>query len=123
VQLDKQMGLWTIQYDAYELMNLLQEKGIPAGMVSNAEDLHNDPQLKYRKHYQYVEHPVMKSYAHETAAFRIGGIRPREPMSSPCIGQHNEYVTTRLLGFTKEEFLKLMDSGAFGWPAKRRHEI
>ena len=47
---------WTSNWDPAELMTTLQSFGVPAGKVNDCRDLYEDPQLKHRGHFQYLEH-------------------------------------------------------------------
>ncbi len=48
---DEKIAGWTKNYENRELMAILQSKGIPAGAVLDAEEMHRDPQLMHRKHF------------------------------------------------------------------------
>ena len=82
-ELDRFMDEWTSSQRARELMTTLQEAGVPAGMVSTAEDLHSDPQLAHRGHFIKVDHPVLESYSSNSPAFRFSATEPRVPTPSP----------------------------------------
>ena len=49
--LDRLVEEWTINCSAEEVMNLMQQAGVPAGVVQNHQDLLDDPQMKYRGHF------------------------------------------------------------------------
>ena len=50
--LDAHVEAWTSEHDRYEVMDLLQRAGVPAGAVQDAADrLERDPQLAARGHY------------------------------------------------------------------------
>jgi crotonobetainyl-CoA:carnitine CoA-transferase CaiB-like acyl-CoA transferase len=96
-------------------MKLMQAGGVPAGSVLNTEGTFDDPQLQLREVYVEVNHPEIGLHH----AYNFGGLTrlSRVPfqvkMPSPCIGEHNEYVCTDLLGMSDEEFVQLMSEGAF----------
>jgi benzylsuccinate CoA-transferase BbsF subunit len=112
--LDRLMDGWTSHYECHELMVMLQEAGVPAGVVAHAEDLHKDPQLIHRGHFMYVDHPVLGSYASDCPAFRLSLAKPRTPIPSPCLGEHNEFVVKEILGLSDREWERLKEDGAFG---------
>ena len=58
-KLRKLIAAWTLNYSRYELMVMLQEAGVCAGMVSKSSDLYEDPQLKHRNHFWTLDHPEM----------------------------------------------------------------
>lgn len=110
-ELDKLVESWTINYAPYELMALLQQAGIAAGVVQNGQDLlENDLQLRHRDCFQELEHPEMGRHVYQTAPFKLSKT-PCELRPAPCLGQDNEYVCTKILGMSDEEFLELMQTG------------
>jgi crotonobetainyl-CoA:carnitine CoA-transferase CaiB-like acyl-CoA transferase len=113
-ELDRLMDEWTSHYECHELMVRLQEAGVPAGVVAQAEDLHQDPQLIHRGHFMYVDHPVLGSYASDLPAFRLSLVKPRTPRPSPCLGEHNEFVVKEILDLSNTQWEQLKEDGAFG---------
>ena len=55
--LDQKMGEWTREQVATDLMDTLQQTGVPAGVVNDCRDLFEDPQLTHRGHFQFLDHP------------------------------------------------------------------
>lgn len=111
-ELDRLVEEWTINCLAEEIMVLMQAAGVDAGIVEDSQDLvQRDPQLKYRHHFQRVDHPEMGRCFCESPAFRLSktslDYRP-----APCLGEHNEYVCKEILGMSDEEFIELLNSGA-----------
>jgi crotonobetainyl-CoA:carnitine CoA-transferase CaiB-like acyl-CoA transferase len=115
-QLDRQAGAWTAGQDAYQLMELLQAHGVPAGVCQTAGDrCDRDPQLAHLNwltevegskigRWPVAEFPVKLS---ETPAY-IGGPVNR---GAPCYGEDNEWVLGELLGISKAEQARLADQG------------
>ena len=62
-ELDRLMGEWTREWNAGELMDVLQQVGVPAGVVNDPRDLFEDAQLKHRRHFSRLTHPELGSYA------------------------------------------------------------
>jgi benzylsuccinate CoA-transferase BbsF subunit len=112
-ELDKLIERWTISYSAEEVMTWLQGAGVPAGVVENAEDLLNDPQLNHRHHFWILDHPEIGKHVHDGPSFRLSKTPGELRMSGPCLGQHNEYVYTKILGMSDEEFVELLSDGVF----------
>jgi benzylsuccinate CoA-transferase BbsF subunit len=110
-ELDEIVRNWTVRMTPEEVMELLQKAGVPAGLVSNADDLFRDPQLRHRGLFWPIEHPEMGMFTHLGASLHMSKT-PAEPYKpSPCIGEHNEYVLTKILGKTDEEFVELLAEG------------
>ena len=70
-ELDRLMSGWTRGWDSAELMRSLQQTGVPAGMVNDCRDLFEDPQLNYRGHFQYLDHPEIGTYATDRSEFDL----------------------------------------------------
>jgi len=72
-----------------------------------------DPQLLHRRHFWKLEHPEMGVCTCDTPAFKLSKTPARLTMPRPCLGQHNHYVYTQILGMSDEEFAALLEEGAF----------
>ena len=106
-EMDEAIARWTAGWDSSVLMHLLQDAGVPSGVVRDCRDLYDDPQLKHRGHYQYLEHPEMGTYATDRSEFIFSLTPGRLDRPSPLIGQHTEYVLKELIGLTDEEYKSL----------------
>ena len=112
-ELDRLVEEWTINYPPEEVMTLMQASGVAAGVVQNAEDIFNDPQLKHRHHFKVLDHPELGTFPYEMPAFRLSKTPAEIKKPAPCLGEHTEYVCKKCLGMSDEEFLGLLNEGAF----------
>jgi benzylsuccinate CoA-transferase BbsF subunit len=104
---------WTKQQTAEDVMRMMQAAGVPAGVVQTAEDLiERDPQLKERQFLIPLKHPVIGVFGHPTPPFKLLGTKA-QIKTSPCMGEHNEYICTKLLGMSDEEFIMLEQERLF----------
>jgi crotonobetainyl-CoA:carnitine CoA-transferase CaiB-like acyl-CoA transferase len=109
--LDALIGRWTAGRTAEEAVALLQEAGVPAGIVQNAEDLATDPHLAARCFFVPLEHPVLGRTIHDRSPIRCEGDETVNWKAAPQLGEDNRYVFRELLGLTEEEFLQYRDKG------------
>ena len=110
-ELDKLVEDWTITRSPEEVMSLMQASGVAAGVVANAKDQAENPQLKHYQFFEEREHPVIgKIPFYHGPCFRLSGT-PYEIGRATMIGEHNEYVYTKLLGLSDEEWAQLMAEG------------
>ena len=109
--LDKLIGQWTAGWDDRVLMVTLQGAGVPAGMVNDARDLFEDPQLKYRQHFQYLEHPEIGVYATDRSELDLSRTPGSLDWAAPLLGQHTEQVLTEIFGLSTEEYRSLKEDG------------
>jgi len=112
-QLDKLIGAWTINFSAEEVTARLQASGVAAGIVEEGEDLiEKDPQLKHRNFWWYLNHPEMGDHCYMGFSFNLSRTPGKIMKPSPCLGEHNYYVCTEVIGMSDEEFAELLKSGA-----------
>jgi len=115
--LDAHVGSWTAERDRYEVMELLQRAGVPAGAVQDAADrLERDPQLAARGHYTMLGNAEVEPLPLEGVPFRMsvtpphtGGVLHRGP---PCLGEDNESVLCEMLGMSTADVAALAADGA-----------
>jgi benzylsuccinate CoA-transferase BbsF subunit len=110
--LDALIEAWTIGRAPEEVMSVLQAAGVPAGIVENAADLFEDPQLRARGLFWPMEHSEMGLFTHLGSSMVLSKTPAQASLPSPCLGEHNEYVLTKILGKTDDEFVELLAAGA-----------
>ena len=106
-ELDALVEEWTINYTAEQVMALMQAAGVCAGVVQSTKDLFEDPQLRHREHFRYLEHAVIGKHAYDNLAFRLSKT-PNCQRAAPVLGAHNEYVLKELLGMGDDEIADLL---------------
>lgn len=114
-ELNKAVGDWTKQADAYTLMNELQGAGVSAGVVQTAKDLvERDPQLALRGQFvKMSDHPEMGPTVYNGVPYKLSRTPGRIRHSAPTLGQHNEVVFKEMLGLDNAEFERLEQAGVF----------
>lgn len=113
-ELDCLIGEWTSQYDHYELMYLLQKKGVPAGPVIFEDDAYTDPHLQARGFFQELTHQECGTHLYPGLGYRMSKT-PNELRLPPVrLGEHNEYVYKEILKVTDEEYAELEKEGHIG---------
>jgi benzylsuccinate CoA-transferase BbsF subunit len=101
--LDTLLTGWTCTLPAETVMQRLQNAGVAAGVVQNAEDLlERDPQLRHRGHYRQLTHPVTGPTYYMGPPFHLSAT-PAAMRPAPCLGEHNAYVYGDLLGMSADE--------------------
>jgi len=110
-ELDRLLEAWTVRHRAEDVMEILQQAGVSAGVVKNAEDLVNDPQLNERNCFFPLDHSEMGTTIGRDYPFTLSKTPGKWRQGAPCLGEHNAYVYTKLLGMPDEEFLRLLEEG------------
>jgi crotonobetainyl-CoA:carnitine CoA-transferase CaiB-like acyl-CoA transferase len=114
--LDAKLTSCTIGCERYELMNRLQARGIPAGVVQKASDrFDRDPQLKARGYYVDLPHSDIGTWPVEgfpakmsRSPAEVGGPTGR---AAPKLGEDNDSVYGRLVGLSDAEIAALKEEG------------
>jgi crotonobetainyl-CoA:carnitine CoA-transferase CaiB-like acyl-CoA transferase len=114
--LDALLESWTRERDRYQLMDMLQTAGVPAGVVQDAADrLERDPQLAARGHFTALSNGEVGPLPLEGVPFRMsatppktGGLIDRGP---PLLGGDTETVLGELLGMTPDDVRRLAEEG------------
>jgi len=109
-ELDRLVGEWTVGFSPEEIVNRLQENEIAAGIMKTMEELYNDPQLEHLGFWRYMDHQVLDVHAHEGPPYRLSKTPDRQS-TSPCLGEHNEYVYKELLGYSDDEVADMLVEG------------
>jgi crotonobetainyl-CoA:carnitine CoA-transferase CaiB-like acyl-CoA transferase len=116
-QLDEDLNKWTLKHTAQEVVELLQNAGVPAGVVQNAQELANDPHLLDRNFFIQIEHPSLGKTISDRSPIKFIPDSPTDPYSevdlksAPLLGEGNQYVYMDLLGLTEQEYTSYIQKG------------
>jgi benzylsuccinate CoA-transferase BbsF subunit len=112
-ELDKLVEEWTVQHPPEEVMTLMQKAGVGAGIAANVRDMIQDPQFKLYNCFKELDHPEMGKLSYYHPPGFVLSKAPYEQVRPPLLGEHNDYVYTKLLNIPDEEFIELMKEGVF----------
>ena len=116
-ELDEHISAWTIQLSPEEVMEKLQQAGVPASIVSQGQDLYDSPHLKARDFYRptrsfQTERGIPASQW--TEGNSIAWSMPVRMSETPMefghysnVGEDNPYVFGQILGMPPEEIDRL----------------
>jgi crotonobetainyl-CoA:carnitine CoA-transferase CaiB-like acyl-CoA transferase len=118
-ELDRLLGEWTRERDAYETMHLLQQAGVRAGVCQTAADkVDRDVQLQQRDYYVELDHSEMGRWPVENLPLQMSRtpIRAGRPTerAAPCYGEDTDEVLSELLGLSAAEIRALEEQGVVG---------
>ncbi|HZU76229.1 MAG TPA: CoA transferase [Dehalococcoidia bacterium] len=107
--LEARIADWTREQQAEALAELLQSRGVPAGVVQTAEDvLDHDKHLLQRGAYVYLDHPEAGHNAYDAPRALLSATPGELRAPAPLIGEHNDYVLNTLLGVPEERMVELL---------------
>ena len=111
--LDAAIASCTPEREPHELMEALQARGVPAGVVQTMEDrMERDPQLAARGFYPVASHPELGDHRFEGLPMRFSNARWRVDRGAPLLSEHTREVATEVLGYSEAEFEQLRAEGA-----------
>ena len=108
-ELDTLIGQWTVQHSAYQVMEMLQHRGVPTGPSLDAKGILSDPHLKERGFVVETEHPEVGRRDTVGVPWQISDTPEESYGPAPLIGQHTEYVLCEMLGLSRSEAERLTE--------------
>ncbi len=112
-ELDKYVNAWTSQHTAAQVMTMMQQKGVAAGIIATAEDSEKDPQLAVYDFFHEIEHPYLgKQKFFHPPGFTLSDTAA-ELHRPVFLGEHTEYICTEVLGIPAADFKRMAKEGVF----------
>jgi len=103
---------WTRTRRRAEVADTLQASGIEAVPVNDFGDLHDDPQLAHRGHFEPHTHPFLGPGLYERNGFRLAACPGGYDHAGPTLGQDNEWALREVLGLRESDIEALRATGA-----------
>ncbi|GIX12928.1 MAG: CoA transferase [Paracoccaceae bacterium] len=101
-ELDALINDWTRTIDLKPLEALLEEHGVPCGLIYKAEDMLADPHFQAREAIVTVPHPAFGPIRMQNVAPRLSETPGAVRHVGPELGEHNDEVYRGLLGLGDE---------------------
>ena len=106
-QLDEIVGEWTAGKTRTEVLDLMSESGVPAGLIYRAPEMLEDPHFKAREAIVAVPHPDFGELRMQNVAPKLSETPGSIRTPSPALGQHNDEIYLELLGMEAERYVTL----------------
>ncbi|WP_414685293.1 CaiB/BaiF CoA-transferase family protein [Mycobacterium sp.] len=111
-ELDAEIAAWTSSLDKATLTATLQRAGIAAGPMNRPVDVLDDPQVRHRRLYTDMVHPLFdKPLPTETGPAPYLRIPRSELRPAPMPGEHTREVCQKLLGLDTDQIERLTADG------------
>lgn len=112
--LDTLIGVWTRKRNAPQAVRLLQEAGVPSGVVQDARDLAEDPQHRARDFFVETLHPQGYRTVSDRTPLLAGTSSLPERKAAPLLGEDNRSIYLELLGMSEDEYRSYVRKGVIG---------
>ena len=98
-----------------EAFNFFAKMGMPCAPVYYGSESVNDPHIIARGMITEVDHPIMGKTKAINFPVTMSESPGRVTSAAPLLGQHQKEIITELLGYTEEDFTKLMKAGVIAY--------
>jgi formyl-CoA transferase len=102
-ELDTIFSGWTAGYAADDILDLLEEAGVPAGRIYRAPDMLRDEHFAARESIVTVEHDEFGPFPMQNVAPRLSATPGSVREAGPQLGEHTDLILRELLGLTEAE--------------------
>jgi crotonobetainyl-CoA:carnitine CoA-transferase CaiB-like acyl-CoA transferase len=107
-----QVSAWTRGRTPMQVAEALQSVGIPAGQMNRPPDVLDDPQLRERKLFSDMRHPLFDHpLPAETGPAPFRHIPPAPQRPAPLPGQDTREICHKVLGMSSDETEQLINDG------------
>lgn len=110
-ELDELIAEWTATYKSAELLDLLDEKAVPAGLIYRAPDMLTDPHFAAREAIVTRVHPVVGEMPVQNVAPKLSATPGAIDWLGPTLGEHTDDVLTGVLSMTADRIAELRANG------------
>lgn len=111
-RIETALSAWTESRDAREVMGLLQETGVPAGVMNRVNDLPTDPQVVARSVFRSMHQPQIGDVYTGGAPAHFSSIEEPQLAPAPMYGEHTREIIREHLALDDREIDAYLASGA-----------
>lgn len=113
-RIDEELAAWCVSRSGDEIVETLWPAGIPVAKVMQPHRQTELPQLRHRRFFEHVGHPVNTAAPHSTLPVSVShGPDHFHRAPAPLLGEHNHELLGQL-GLTTEEIEALEEQGVIG---------
>ncbi len=109
--IDDLVAAWTREHDAQQVVDILAEAGVPAGLVYRAPDMLEDPHFRAREAIVEVPDRHGKPLPMQNVFPRLSDTPGRVREVGPALGEHTETLLAGWLGLAPEAIDALRADG------------
>jgi formyl-CoA transferase len=106
-ELDELVGRWTSTLTTRAVLDLMDQHGVPAGLIYRPPDMLSDPHFAARNAIVTVKHPQFGDLKMQNVAPKLSATPGGIHASSPDLGQHNDEIYLELLKFSRSRYDEL----------------
>jgi CoA:oxalate CoA-transferase len=109
--LQEEIEKWTSQRTVKEVGEIMDRERVANSPILNIQQVVDDPHLNERGYFVEVKHPIIGKAKIPGIPFQLSETPGEVERPSPLVGEHNERILGKYLGFSREEVKKLKEEG------------
>ncbi len=98
-ELDALIGEWTITLDSAKVMEIMEEYGVPTGLVYRAKEMLEDTHIAAREAIVKIAHPMFGDIRMQNTFPKLSDTPGEIRWVGPELGEHTDVVLADLLGY------------------------
>lgn len=106
-ELDARVSEWTRTLSREQVLERMEQHGVPAGLIYRAPEMLEDEHFKARNAIVNVRHPDFGDLRMQNVAPKLSATPGRVHAPSPRLGEHNEEIYLKLLGMGRDRYQAL----------------
>ena len=110
-ELDALMLPWLMEHDRHNIFERAQHSGLAFAYVATPEDILSWEHLRERGFFTEVEHASAGRLEHPTMPWKVSSDDDWNLDAAPTLGQHNEDVYCGMLGYSREDLVRMRGIG------------
>ena len=110
-ELEAHLISWTIEHTMKEIAEISHKNNLPFQPVNNMEGLASSEQLKAREYFLELDHPEAGRLKYPGAGAKLSKTPWKNDCPAPLLGEHNEEIYCKQLGYSLEELAGLRRVG------------
>lgn len=112
--IDEKLAAWCLPRSGDEIVEILWPAEVPVAKVMQPHRQLELPQVRFRRFFEHVGHPVNNAAPHSTLPVSLAnGPRALHRQAAPLLGEHNHELLAQL-GLSDEEITALAEDGVIG---------
>ncbi|MCX5998913.1 MAG: CoA transferase [Chloroflexi bacterium] len=110
-EMDGRLAPWLMSRTKSEIYRQCLDNRVPFAPVRNMAEVVNDEHLKVREYFVNVDHPVAGQFKYPGAFGKFSETPWSIERPAPLLGEHNEVIYCRRLGYTRDKLAELRTGG------------
>ena len=110
-QADAYLNEWLMKHTKEEIFKLCQDHKVPAAPIRTVDEVMEEPHLKDRDYFVEANHPYAGRIKYPGACYQFSLTPALRDGRAPCLGEHNEKVYCKRLGYSQADLTVLKRAG------------